>query len=577
MDIRRLVGALAIGAATTLVVSCGGATTPTSWSPSTPGAPGEVSIGGTVSGLAGTVMLQNNGGDDLGISANGSFAFSARVPNGSRFNVTVRTQPRAQVCSVANGTGTASGASVSNIGVRCLADSFTVGGTVSGLSGSVVLQNNGADNLTIAANGGFTFPSAQANASQYNVTVLTQPSGQTCTVAHGVGTVSGADVANATVTCATNTFSVGGTVSGLTGTLVLRVNGGNNLSISVNGPFTFATPLADGSPYSVTVLTQPTGQSCSIAGGTGTIPGANVTSVNVSCVANTFTVGGTVSGLSGSVVLQNNGADDLTISVNGGFTFPSAQANASQYNVTVLTQPSGQTCTVANGVGTLSGTNVTNVRVACSTNNPAGGYTTTFPNTENPISEGGNWINTVSATWTAPVSTVGGSPGHAVGLNSTGFNDSIAMLTGSFSPDQSVTATVFRGASAISPAEIELHLRMTMIPGSPDKVFTYEIDVIPGQNEIVIVRWNGAQGNFTNLSSGRISSINDGDVIEATITGPANAAVITVKLNGTTVVTATDTAGYATGNPGIGFDAGNPASGANFGIRSYTATSLGTF
>ncbi len=205
---------------------------------------------------------------------------------------------------------------------------------------------------------------------------------------------------------------------------------------------------------------------------------------------------------------------------------------------------------------------------------PTRSYATNFPGTENPISEGGNWTNTVSATWNNPVSTVGGSPGHAVGLNSTGFNDSIAMLTGSFTADQKVTVTAFRGAGAIGAAEIELLLRMTMVPGSPDKVFTYEIDVIPAQHEIVIVRWNGQQGVFSNLASGTIVTINDGDVIEATVTGPANAVAIAVTLNGTTIVTANDTAGYATGNPGMGFDAGTPANGANFGIRSYTATSF---
>jgi hypothetical protein len=205
---------------------------------------------------------------------------------------------------------------------------------------------------------------------------------------------------------------------------------------------------------------------------------------------------------------------------------------------------------------------------------PTASYTTNFPGTENPISEGGRWTNTVSATWNNPVSTVGGSPGRAVGLNSTGFNDSIAMLTGSFTADQKVTVTAFKGAGSAGAAEIELLLRMTMVPGSPDKVFTYEIDVIPAQSEIVIVRWNGPQGNFTNLSSGSISGINDGDVIEATITGPANAVAMTVKLNGATIVTTTDVAGYATGNPGMGFDAGTPANGANFGIKSYSATSF---
>jgi hypothetical protein len=289
-------------------------------------------------------------------------------------------------------------------------------------------------------------------------------------------------------------------------------------------------------------------------------------------------IGGTVSGLVGTVVLQNNGSDTLSISVNGRFTFPTRVASGSSYSVSVSTQPAGQTCTVTGGAGTVSAGNVTNVSVACSANNPAPGYTTTFPATENPISEGGNWINTVSATWNAPVSTVGGTPGHALGLGSSGFNDSIAMLTGSFNPDQEVTVTVFRNGapSASGDAEIELHLRMTMVPaagGNPDQVFTYEVDVLPSAGQIVVARWNGPQGNFTNLpnGSGAIPAINDGDVIDATITGPANAVVITVKLNGATIVTVTDTAGYATGNPGMGFDAGTPSQGANLGIRSFTA------
>src|SRR5689334_23815347 len=53
--------------------------------------------------------------------------------------------------------------------------------------------------------------------------------------------------------------------------------------------------------------------------------------------------------------------------------------------------------------------------------------------------------------------------------------------------------------------------------------------VLPSVRQIVIVRWNGPQGDFTNLNTGSISGINDGDVIEATVTGSASAAVITVK------------------------------------------------
>src|SRR6266704_5910310 len=249
-----------------------------------------------------------------------------------------------------------------------LASSFSVGGTVSGLSGTVMLQNNGGDNLTISVNGGFTFAAALTNSSPYAVTVLAQPAGQICTVANGIGTVAGANITNVAVTCAANTFTVGGMVSGLSGTVVLRNNGGNGLTVSANGSFTFSAPVAQGSPYAVTVLTQPAGQSCSVANGTGTVAGVNVSSVTVSCATNTFTVGGTISGLSGTVVLQNNGGDNLTISANGSFTFSAPVAQGSPYAVTVLTQPAGQCCSVATATGTVAGVNVSSVTVSCATN-----------------------------------------------------------------------------------------------------------------------------------------------------------------------------------------------------------------
>jgi hypothetical protein len=79
---------------------------------------------------------------------------------------------------------------------------YTIGGSVSGLSGTgLALQNNGGDTLAVAANGPFTFSTALANAAAYNVTVSTQPSGQTCTVNGGSGTVASAAVTNIGVTC----------------------------------------------------------------------------------------------------------------------------------------------------------------------------------------------------------------------------------------------------------------------------------------------------------------------------------------------------------------------------------------
>jgi hypothetical protein len=82
-----------------------------------------------------------------------------------------------------------------------------------------------------------------------------------------------------------------------------------------------------------------------------------------------YTVGGTVSGLTGTVVLQNNGTDNLSISADGPFTFSTRLGMGATYNVIVRTQPMGKTCTVANGSGSIgdayTGANVTDVMVTC--------------------------------------------------------------------------------------------------------------------------------------------------------------------------------------------------------------------
>ena len=110
-------------------------------------------------------------------------------------------------------------------------------------------------------------------------------------------------------------------MSGLSGTVVLQDNGGDNLSVTANGSFTFATALAGGAAYAVTVQTNPSGQTCTGGQRRGTIGAANVTNVAVDCAKpGAYTVGGSLSGLSGSVTLQNNGGDSLTLSANGTFT-----------------------------------------------------------------------------------------------------------------------------------------------------------------------------------------------------------------------------------------------------------------
>jgi hypothetical protein len=96
-------------------------------------------------------------------------------------------------------------------------------------------------------------------------------------------------------------------------------------------------------------------------------------------------IGGNISGLSGLLVLQNKGEDTLeTASIdgnnlktvfihkythettsNGVFTFSDAFEDGADYNISVLIQPNEQACTVSNGIGTVSGLDVTDVQIEC--------------------------------------------------------------------------------------------------------------------------------------------------------------------------------------------------------------------
>jgi len=247
---------------------------------------------------------------------------------------------------------------------------------VDGLSGDgLELQINGAEKLAIASNGSFTFPTALRSGSTYDVRVSVQPldPSQECTVASGSGTVGSGAVRSVRVTCATNTFTLGGNVTGLLGSGLVLQNGGDAAEVQSDGSFTFATRIASGGTYDVRVRTQPQNptQSCSVENGTGRVGNGNVTNVTVRCTTRTFTVGGTISGLvgEGGLVLQNNGADDLTITADGNFTFATAVASGRPYNVTVSRQPTSpaQQCDVQNPSGTVTTANVTNVQITCVT------------------------------------------------------------------------------------------------------------------------------------------------------------------------------------------------------------------
>jgi len=336
-------------------------------------------IGGTVSGLAGQgLVLQNNGGDDLVIDADGGFRFTQPVASGARYRITVKTQPSdpAQTCTVNHASALVTDRDIDNVTVQCSTDVHQIGGSVTGLTGKgLVLQNNAGDDLPVDADGDFQFATPVASGAGYVVTVRTQPHdpSQTCSVERATGTVADHDIRDVTVRCTTDSYFIGGTVSGLAGSgLVLQNNGDEELAVNANGRFQFSGKVASGAAYVVAVRSQPDApvQTCTVNQSSTIVANADVTDVQVLCNTNSYPVGGSVSGLGGSsgLVLQNNGTDDLDIDGDGDFQFQKQVASGAGYKVTVRTQPSGRVCSVipGTGSGTIGNAGVTDVQITCS-------------------------------------------------------------------------------------------------------------------------------------------------------------------------------------------------------------------
>ncbi|MCE7506722.1 lactonase family protein [Polynucleobacter sp. IMCC30063] len=372
---------------------------------------------------------------------------------------------------------------------------YSTSATVSGLVGTTVLQNNGADNLSVAVNGGTTFTTQLANGASYAITVLTQPNGSTCVVNNGVGTIASANITNSTVVCTVNpssggggdsgggggtpaptaTFTVSATVSGLVGTTVLQNNGGNNLSVSANGVTTFTTALANGAAYAVTVLTKPASQICTVFNGSGVIASANVTNVTVVCtgyayVANFFggvsmfsiPNSGILAPLSTPTVVT--GSQPTVMTINSAGTFAYAVNNNSK-TVSMYSIPGSG---ILAPIGTPVGTDVNPQGMAI---NPAG----TFAYVTNRDSDS-VWMYSISSGILAPLipkKILTGAGPLGIAINPAGTFLYVANINGPSVSTYSINAgtgqltnidtTAFSGASnpraiAINPAGTFLYV-----------------------------------------------------------------------------------------------------------------------
>jgi Galactose oxidase, central domain len=333
-------------------------------------------VGGTLNGYTSSGLILANGTDRIAPATGAtSFTMPTPVASTSSYTITIATQPTGMNCSLQNGSGTVTTANVTNVAITCSDQSYTLGGTVSGLTvAGLELANNGGDTVTLAANAaGFTFPTPVAFGASYSVTVAAQPTGLTCAVTGGgTGTMPGNNVNNVGVACVpatVPTYTLSGSVSGLpvAGLVLADGSGTDTVTVAANATtFVFPTAFLAGATYTVTVSTQPNGYTCTVSGGSGTMPAANVNSVQVTCSINSYTLSGTISGLTQNGLVLSDGTDSVTVAANAiSFSMPTAVAFGSTYTVTAPSEPVGFVCTLTNYTGTMPASNVTNVQVAC--------------------------------------------------------------------------------------------------------------------------------------------------------------------------------------------------------------------
>ena len=270
---------------------------------------------------------------------------------------------------MANATGSIGTANVDNVVVTCSNQAFSLGGGVTGLNSAGLVLANGTDQLPVPSGSTtFTMPAAVAYTSSFSITVATQPQGETCAVQNGADVMGTAAVTSVAVTCSDQPYTLGGTVTGLTVAGLVLANGTDTVPVPANAAtFTLPTRVDFSSTYTVTVASQPVGLTCSVSNGHGTMPAANLTGVTVTCSANAYTLGGSISGLAHSGLMLTDGTDTMTVSPGSpSFTLPTAVAFGTHYQVSVATQPTNSFCSVSGGSATMPAANVTSVSVTCS-------------------------------------------------------------------------------------------------------------------------------------------------------------------------------------------------------------------
>lgn len=324
--------------------------------------PTSYALGGSISGDAVSGLQLTDGTDTVTVAANAAvFSFPTALAVDSAYAVSVATQPSGEACSVFYGGGTVSSASASAVSVQCSPTSYTLGGTITGMTvGGLELANVSDTLYPAASDSTFTFSGPLSFGTSYDVVVAAQPAGETCSVSNATGTAA-ANVSNVAVTCSPDSYAAQVNYSNLSTYGLVLSDGFNQVQVTPAsiGQVIFPADMVEGAAYAITVVSQPAGGSCGFtSGGSGTVPamspGNVVSAGSLNCNITGTAISATISGLNAAGLVLSDGVDQVTVTLGEpGVSFLVTGGNT--YNITVVSQPVGQTCTVSSGSGLLPG------------------------------------------------------------------------------------------------------------------------------------------------------------------------------------------------------------------------------
>ncbi len=131
------------------------------------------------------------------------------------------------------------------------------------------------------------------------------------------------------------TFTVGGTLAGSVGTVVVKLNGANDVSLSAPGTFNFSPRLVGGTSFAVTASGA---QNCNVVNGSGTVGSTNVSNVTITCtsVVRSTTLTGSLENPPVTTTATGRGAvvvNPTTREITGGVSFSGVTPTAGGHHI----------------------------------------------------------------------------------------------------------------------------------------------------------------------------------------------------------------------------------------------------